>query len=637
MRNHGVEFSSRLDEKRGKSTPVNWGTRMYIGVAGSIVQVIIVALLAFAASAHAQDQPIHSLEEIVVTASRIPITFSDIPRSTIVIARRDIQTAPVHSVQGLLEYALGVDERQRGPFGVQADVRVRGGTNEQTLNLEDGIRVSDPQTGHHNLDLPFALDDIERIEILKGHGSSLYGPNAFGGVINIITRKTRENAANLEVTVGDYRSSGVCMSLSYPLGTSGHHLSLSKKGSAGYRDNSDFDISTVSYSSSIQVGSGEVGLCLGYMDKEFGANGFYSESFPHQWEETKTSFLSARLRLEGDGLTFSPKLYWREHKDHFVLDRENPEWYQNRHTTRTQGIEFQSAIRSRIGVTAFGVEAGREEIESTNLGNHARTKGGIFFEHRLVLGEWLLLALGAFGSYSDWGWKIWPGIDLGFQLSDAIRPYGSVGHSFRVPTYTELYYSSPANKGSPGLRPEEAWTYEVGLNWRKGILAGNLAVFRREGRDLIDWVRAESIDPWEARNIARVNTNGLEISLRSDLGGLKGHFPVSAIHAGYAFLDSEKRTRNFESKYVLEHLKHQLIVGLEYDLPHQLKQNWKIRYEGRSGYDGHVLADTRISYRYTRVEFFVEATNLFDLTYVEAGWVPMPGRWVMAALKLNLW
>jgi len=100
----------------------------------------------------------------------------------------------VKSVEDLLLGVTGVDVRRRGPGGVQADVGIRGATFEQTLILIDGVKVSDPQTGHHNLDLPVALADIERIEVQKGPSARIWGPNAFGGVVNIITRR----AAGLE-------------------------------------------------------------------------------------------------------------------------------------------------------------------------------------------------------------------------------------------------------------------------------------------------------------------------------------------------------------------------------------------------------------------------------------------------------
>ena len=363
-----------------------YGTR-FVSVKGTAASFLVLAIGAALVSAYmtvsracADGEPAYELEEMVVTAGRIPTTFSNITRSVVVIGRDDIRTAPVHSVQDLLQYALGVDVRQRGPLGVQADVAVRGGTFEQTLILVDGTKVSDPQTGHHNLDLPLALEDIERVEILKGQGSRLYGPNAFGGVINIITRKREHKAARLEALAGDYGLREGTVSLSHPLGTSSHHLSLSKRTSGGYRAATDFDISTVSYGFSIPIGPGMSDLSFGYMAKEFGANSFYSDKYPNEWENTNTTFLSAGFYLEEDRFSFSSKFHWRRHGDDFLLDRERPAWYRNRHTTDLSGVDLLFLFPSRLGTTAFGGEAGKEGIESSNLGNHSRTKEGFFVE-----------------------------------------------------------------------------------------------------------------------------------------------------------------------------------------------------------------------------------------------------------------
>ena len=155
----------------------------------SIISASILVLAGLWSCPYAQDEiPSYTMkEEIVVTANRVPRVFSDISRSIVLIDRDDIEKAPVSSIQELLEYAAGIDLRQQGTGGIRADLFIRGASFEQTLVLLDGVKLIDPQTGHHNLDLPVALADVERIEVLKGQGSSIYGPNAFGGIINIIT------------------------------------------------------------------------------------------------------------------------------------------------------------------------------------------------------------------------------------------------------------------------------------------------------------------------------------------------------------------------------------------------------------------------------------------------------------------
>ncbi len=585
---------------------------------------------------YAQQVPIYEFEPIIVTANRIPTTLSHIGRSVIVITRDDIESANVQSVQDLLEYASGVDLRRRGLHGTQADVSIRGGTFEQTLILIDGIKVNDPQTGHHNLDIPLQLDDIERIEILKGHGSRLYGPNAFGGVINIITRSGGGKRVGLNGLVGYYGLFNTGILLSYPFGISRHYLSISGRRSNGYRHNTDFSIYNGYYRLSAGLGSGEVNISIGYMDKEFGANSFYSNLFPNQREHTKSRFIQVGLNLVNRRISFSPKVYWRNHVDDFILNYEDPEWYHNYHEKDVYGFEFQSIFGSQWGISAFGGEIGNDMIKSSNLGDHARARSGFFFEHQFEPVKSLFFTLGANAYwYSDWGWSVWPGIDLSFSFMESLRLRSSIGRSFRVPTYTELYYDSPANKGNPDLKPEEAWTYEAGLNWRRRQLGGEFTVFGRKGYNLIDWVRADTYSFWEARNIARVNTNGVEINFWFNPINLK-YFPIQRVQIGYTFLDSDKEIKGLESKYVLDHLKHQLIIDIGHPLVFQLRQNWKLRFEERIDGEKYILCDTQIDRKFKNMEIFVKVINLFNTDYTEMGGILMPGRWTVAGLKFSI-
>lgn len=128
-------------------------------------------------------------EPVIVTGSRLTQDFLESSRYVTVFDSADLALLPVESVQGILQYAAGTDLRQRGPYGIQADLGIRGATFEQTLVMVDGTTLSAPQTGHHLLSLPVSKDEVDRVEIMHGAGTSLYGPNAFGGVVNIITRQ----------------------------------------------------------------------------------------------------------------------------------------------------------------------------------------------------------------------------------------------------------------------------------------------------------------------------------------------------------------------------------------------------------------------------------------------------------------
>lgn len=592
------------------------------------VSALALALVLLAAESGAEPAA-YEIDPVVVTAGRLPSSFSDRTRAVTIITRAEIASSPAASVADLLDYVIGVDARQRGPYGMQADVSMRGGTFEQVLILVDGVKVADPQTGHHALDLTLPLASIERIEILRGHGSRLFGPNAFGGAINIITRQHGGRSLWLAATGGEHAFADLATSLALPSGRVGHRVSFDRSRSDGYRHNTDFVATAATYGASAPIGGGNVGLALGYSDRDFGANGFYAGR-PNEHEHTRTWSASARGDARLGGVTLAPRISWRRHEDTFVLDYTNPGLYRNRHTTDVAAAEFEADMRTALGATALGGEAGMERIASTNLGDHRRAKGGVFVEHRIEPAGRFTLALGAFAyRYSGMGWRIWPGVDLGVPLGGHVRACASVGRAFRVPTYTDLYYRDPANQGNPDLVPETAWSYEGGIAWTGVAIAAEANAFRRDGRDLIDYVRNSDAEPWTARNTTEVTTQGVEVAATLRPPAALPCFLIHRIRAGYAFLDSKRRTPGYtQSKYLLSHLRHQAILDIAHALPFGVEQTWNVRWEERFGEDDHVVVDTRVSRGIGPVQLFAEATNLLGASYRDLPTVPAPGRWL---------
>ncbi len=579
----------------------------------------------------------YELNEIIVTASKSPITISDITRDVIVINKDDIKSFPVNSVQDLLQYAGGVDLRQRGISGVQADVNIRGGNFEEILILIDGIKVSDPQTGHHNLNLPFSLENIQRIEILKGQGSRVFGPNAFSGVVNFITKKGNNNSFFVQTLGGEHSYFEGNIGGSYSLGLLNNYISFSKSKTDGYRHNTNFDRINFSYNSSIKAGDGRVNLFFGYDDNKFGANGFYSVKYPNQWEHTTTKFLNLSSDFGNEIFSISPKAYWRRNDDNYLLDYIHPEFYQNIHQTNVYGAELQSSINSEFGTTSLGGEYVNDEIKSTNLGDHSRIKKGIYAEQKISSVKNLTIITGAFlYNYSDLGWKFWPGLDLGYSFSNNIRIYGSIGKAFRIPTYTELYYSSPASQGNANLKPEETLNFETGINYINNKFSARISLFRKEGKNLIDWVRNNTDEPWTARNISKINTDGIEINLSINPNLFIRDFPLYKFGVDYTFLNSDKKNESFESEYLLDFLRNQLILNIENYWWFRIRQSWLFRYEDRINFEDHFVVDSQISREIGKFDLFIKATNLFNKSYEQVSGVPLPGRWIVTGIKFKI-
>lgn len=579
----------------------------------------------------------YEIVPIAVTAGRTLTGPEESNRSIDVVTREEIEGLPVHSLPGILEYVPGVDNRRRGPFGVQSDVSIRGAPFEQTVVLIDGIKVSDPQTGHHDLDLPLALDDVERVEVLKGNASSLYGPNAVGGAVNYVTSRPSAARARLRATGGAFGFREAGASFSLPAGSTASRATAAFRQSDGYRHNTGFDSATVSYSGLLGTDAADFRLLLGYSDKEFGANDFYTDKFPDQWEHTETTLLTLGAEGGGESFTVSPVLSWRRHRDRFLLDRKEPSFFENRHTTDVYSFELHGIASSRWGRTAVGAEIGSEEIESTGLGDHRRTRGGVYGEHRVAWKGVLSAAIEAFAyRYSDWEWEIWPGFNAGWKSGERTRLFASAGRSFRVPTYTELHYASPANVGNIELEPEKVWSYEIGGAWEGGGMSATVAFFRRNGENLIDWVRPDVDSPWTALNISSVTSDGLEAAFTfrpKDPGALSF---LRRVSAAYTLLDSDRNTGSFESKYLLDHLRHQAVVDVEHGFFLGARQTWIGRWEERLDDESYLLLDTRLDRRTGRFVWFLDVRNIFDTEYTETGGVPMPGRWVAAGLRIDV-
>lgn len=595
------------------------------------------ALLLCTYALHAQITFTHEMSDTVIVAGRAPSIFNDLNRSVDIIKAGEMQAAPVLSINEALKYAPGVDVKQRGALGGQADISVRGGSFEQTLIMVDGIKMSDPQTAHHNLDLPVELGQIERVEILKGHGSRIYGPNAFSGAVNFITKKYAYPSLGVSLSGGSYGLYDGSLYAAYPVGSLSNRISLARKHSDGYRHNTGFDYTTLSYGSSYKLPAGSINLLTGYTDKDFGANSFYSPLFLNQYEKTTTYFAALSADMFSEAYTLTPKIFWRKHDDDYKLDYTRPDWNASHHETQTYGAELQNSyIIKNFGTVSAGLELSKEEMQSSSLGGHDRVKGGAAGELKLEPLRNFSASIGLSAYYYDeWGWRYSPGVDIGYNFTEALRIYASFGQSYRLPSFTELFYNTAARIGNKQLKPEEADNYEAGINYFSGIFSGSLSAFVRRGKNIIDWgksVNAAATDPWLAMNAAEINTEGFEVSLNArPKSGV-----ITNIGISYSYINSLNEAELYQSLYALDNLRHQAIANVSLAPVKNVNAGLSFRYEENVNIAGRFLTDVKLSYLLSDFTLFAQATNLFDIDYKEIGGVPMPGRWIAGGVKFNI-
>jgi len=592
----------------------------------------------------AQDTLKYKLDNIIVTSKILPFSYLENSRSIELIGNNDLSKIPVSTPGDLLNYANSIDLRQRGINSIQGDVGIRGGSYEQTLIMIDGIKIIDPQTGHHNMNLPLTLENISRVEIVKGGTSSFYGPNAFSGVINFVTKRNRTNTLNLLTEGGGngYILGSVFGSLN--LWGVSNNIAFEKIRSDGYRNNTEYDITNFSYGASFVGTNFLTDIFVGYNNKNFGANSFYTQRFPLQAEKTKTKFFKISTQIKNGDFNTSVKAYWRRNDDEFVLIKTDPSFYKNIHQTNVYGIQVKEDISSRMGKTFLGGEYVYDKIESNNLGNHNRYKRGVFIEQQFQEFSKIKIKISGYAyNYSTVGWRLWPGFEIGYKLTDKLNIFGNLGKAFRIPTYTELYYHDPVTQGNRLLKYEESLSYELGINFRSSDLSVNYSIFRREEKNRIDWVRLSDTAPWRAMNISSVNTTGFELNFRIDLRksfiniSLFGNNPLfNTVNVKYTYLNSDKRSSRFTSRYLLEYLKHQLIVNISQNFLWKTNLNWFIRYEDRLNVEDHFLVDLIINKKINRFGVYVKGTNLFNRTYFDIVGVPLPGRQLIAGVKYSL-
>lgn len=614
------------------------------------------------------------LDEVVVSAQRAPVVQSELMRIVQVISRDEIERSVSNDLSSLLQFVRGVDIRARGPQGVQADVAIRGGTFDQTLILLNGINISDPQTGHHHLNLPVDLHSIERIEVLQGPGARIFGPNAFNGAINIITAPPGQQGFAANLSAGDFGYFSTGVSGGFKTGKTGHYFSAQHSGSKGYTDNTDFGLQNFFYRLGTSLKNTAFDMQAGLNNKAFGANSFYTPRFPEQFEQTRSQFVS--LQADNPRANLSGKLFWRRHHDRFELFRnEAPIWYagHNYHRSDVAGASLNLTHTSLIGQTVAGIDYRFEHIYSNVLGEslpepkavkgepnalftkaYSRTSFSLLIEQNIYIGRFSLSGGTLIYYNTDLERRIgvFPGIDLGWQLSHAWRWYATVNQTLRLPTFTDLFYSGPTNLGNPYLLPEEALSVETGIKWNKKSVSFDAAVFHRMGKNLIDWVKAPGQELWKSMNHTQVNISGFEAGFKlRPVNASNKSLAASVFSVNYAWIAADKTSGELLSNYVLDHLRHQLGIYIYYQVTPRLGFDGQLSWRDRNGgfmlyqhgafshitdFEPYWMFDFNLRYSLGRFTISAGAHNMFNTHYVSLANVPQPGRWFVVGVSWKL-
>jgi len=577
--------------------------------------------------------PSHARETVVVTGTMAPAPLGNMGRSVDVISREEVAQLPIANANDILRLLSSVEVRARGPYGVQADFSIRGAGFGQALVMVDGVRLNDAQSGHHNADIPVPLEAIDRIEVLRGAGSSLHGADAFGGTINIITKRSAPRAS-FDLAGGSWDlfegagGTGLQQRIGDREAALTHTLYGSFSRSSGFETARDHRVGTVQY----QASAGSSGsLLLAHTDKEFGANGFYGPAPSREWTRQSLARYEQRL-VRADRWQGAFNAAYRAHGDHFIYNENNPSLSESRH--RTNAVSGQAKLHytaSPATQISMGADAGGDWIRSSNLGDHDFARGGIFTEMQQRIGSRVLLHPGVrFDTYSRFGSAWSPSLAASIWQSPRLKFRASGGHAFRVPTFTELYYRDPNHQGRGELDPERAWAADGGVDvFLPRGFSGSVTVFGRWENDVIDWVRASASERWVTTNIRDIDTRGLETGVRQQLGSR------AEASFQYTWQQADAATLDMLSKYALDFARHSIAASTVVRAG-QLTVGPRIEFKHRVDGREYWLVDTRVGYRVTgRWEVFADGLNLLDTDYQEIRGVAMPGRSVRFGVRVR--
>lgn len=588
--------------------------------------IFLIVLSGYFSHASCAENPSLDLEPIVIAKDRN--SSSSNYSLTSDFLNNLFYSSPIEALS-----LLPLDLQSRSPrAGIQADFSLRGSSHAGVLVLVDGQRINNPQTSHHNSDIPLTREDIKKIEVIPGVASSLFGPDAVGGAINFAIKKPRQKDRVLILSLGSHKMKSGLFSISDKIEDLGVRFSLERQESGGFYYDTDFKKFTATLVSFLDMPSQDFDMCLGYQEKEFGAYDFYTPASGYPSKEwTKTWLMKTDFVLYRDSFMIKPNFLWKRHFDKFMLDNTQVRSrYLNHHRTDvyTPTIYFQNQTSS-LGNIGLGLEYGQERINSTNLGKHNREHKSIFMDNNKDLTSRFSLGFSVrCDDYDSFNEEYTHSLNSAYKISEEVKLRLGVSKSIRLPSFTELYYNDPTTIGDAGLSAEKSRSYEVGYDYKKEEFSQGLTFFLREEEDFIDWVkRIPGQVKWQVENITNSEVCGIENYLKLEINQNLN------LESNYTYINKRIDDNGYIYKYGPNYIKHLINTVLTFNLPFGI-QTIGFSYKKKPNRDGWFLLNTHLGYKLNKTsQVFFNVTNLLNVEYQEIEGIPQPGRYIESGIR----
>lgn len=620
---------------------------------------------------HAQEK-ISELDPVTVTATVNPVASSKTGRNLFVIKGEDIARMPVHSIDEVLRYIPGVEVQSKGPMGAGSDIVIRGGTFQQVLVIVDGVRVNDPNTGHFSSYIPVNPAEIDHIEVLKGASSAIYGSDAVGGVIHIITKTfahTKTSTPSKKITAGVTGGAYGLFNANANAYYSTDRLAVNIGGQTNNADGQPlrgidgyFHLHTISGSASYQLSDNwKLSYRLSYDSRKFAAQNFYTTfASDTASEKLSTWWQQLNLQYRKNKNAFSLSAGYKNMNDHYVF---NPVSVANDNRSKLfQSLAiYEHKFSDNISLVAGG-QFQQKNIVSNDRGNHTVNQAAGFASMTATL--WNALTLSP-AVRLDWdegsGSELVPQLNASFRTG-RFQLRGSAGKTIRNADFTERYNNnnkalvSSGKIGNPDLKAEGSFSYEAGADYFGKHLRVSSTVFQRRYNDLIDWTTTPYANmPYKgnlsptgtyslATNISKMVTSGVEGDIQWSKTYNGKHTFSATGGATWLYSDIQEGQSSF---YISSHARFLLNGMLQYRnqlFGINVNGLYKVRDpQSAANIKGAVTKEYFVAS--VKADVFViknklsvsaEVDNVFNKTYADLTGAQMPGRWVMGGLRLTL-
>jgi outer membrane cobalamin receptor len=585
------------------------------------------------------------LGQVVVTATRTEVEISDSPQPISVITKEEIMNSPDRTIPEVIQRVAGVQINQNGTTGSISTAQIRGSEAGQVLIMIDGRRINDAQNGQFDLsNLPLSKDEIERIEVLRGGASALYGSDAMGGVVNIITKSPpKDPSARGSASFGRFGTQEYSLSTRWKPSDLGYGLFATRGKSNGFRPNSDYDSWILGGDLSYDLPwKGEVKVAARYIQKEIGLPGPINFPDPDDREKDDQTQLDLNYRHKiGPTASLDFKLWQNIYRQTFDPGTQGfSSGSPSMNKSYATGGNFQAtAAVGGAHLVTGGIEGIQNRVDSSASGVHRGTTGAVYLQDEIEVAKPLTVTLGLrYDMNSLFDNQLDPRAAVLVRLPWETRVRASLARSYRAPTFNDLFWPATGfTEGNPNLQPEKAWSYELGGEKKFGDLANfKIAGFYRDVTDLILWAPGTDF-VWRPSNVQSAHIWGAETELvfypwkglsiplnysylyprDQSTGGPITNKPKHIINAGVEYLTSFGVKSSLKGRYVQYYVNNTSTLNRDYFV-----------VDARLGYEFKV-------YQKFRGDAFVSLTNAFNREYQVNEGYPMPPRSLNAGVAFE--